>query len=201
MNLVQLIERSINQRKLSSILTVANVALGMMLVCAILVGRREVDEKYRSQSRGFELVVGPTGSTLQLVLNAIYHVDQSQGLLPYAVLEQLREQPSLVLRCLAAGRRTRPRLGGLDRGLRVTLEIGRTAHDPPHSTSRAPDWTTVGDGRSTRGCRGCAHAGILRVPGHLPGPRRTPASRVLACTDRPRERPCSSSASRPPPTS
>ncbi len=96
MNLLQLIERSLAQRKLSTALTVFSVALGMMLVCAILVARREVEEKYLRQAKGFELVVGPTGSPLQLVLNAVYHVEQSPGLVPYSALEQLRDQPEFV---------------------------------------------------------------------------------------------------------
>ncbi|MFT7619022.1 MAG: putative ABC transport system permease protein [Planctomycetota bacterium] len=96
MNLLRLIQRNLSQRKLSSCLTILSVALGTMMVCAILVARREVDEKYLRQAEGFELVVGPTGSGLELVLNSIYHVEQSPGLLPYSVLGQLQKQKRYV---------------------------------------------------------------------------------------------------------
>ncbi len=96
MTLLRLIERNLAQRRLSSLLTILSVALGTMMVCAILVARREIDEKYLRQAEGFELVVGPTGSGLELVLNSIYHVEQSPGLLPYSVLGQLQAQKRYV---------------------------------------------------------------------------------------------------------
>ncbi len=96
MTLLRLIERNLAQRRLSSLLTILSVALGTMMVCAILVARKEVDEKYLRQAEGFELVVGPTGSGLELVLNSIYHVEQSPGLLPYSVLGQLQAQKRYV---------------------------------------------------------------------------------------------------------
>ncbi len=96
MSFLILILRSLLQRRLSSLLTMLSVALGCMLVCAILVARREVDDRYLGQASGFELVVGPTGSGLELILNSIYHVEKSSGLLPYSVLKQLQQQKRFV---------------------------------------------------------------------------------------------------------
>lgn len=88
MNLLQLIERGLKQRKLSSLLTATSVALGVMLVCAILVVQREIDRTYSKQAEGYSLVVGPAGSELEIVLSSIYHVDQASGLLPWALQEE-----------------------------------------------------------------------------------------------------------------
>ena len=42
-------------------------------------------------SRGFSLVVGPKGSRLELVLNTVFHLGQSPGLLSYAVFEEIEQ--------------------------------------------------------------------------------------------------------------
>lgn len=92
MNLPRLIERNIQQRKLSSFLTALSVALGVMLVIAILIVQKQMEDAYQRPGKGFSLVVGPPqGSPLTLVMNTIYHVDQSQGRLPMAILDELRE--------------------------------------------------------------------------------------------------------------
>ncbi|MCA9320838.1 MAG: ABC transporter permease, partial [Planctomycetes bacterium] len=90
MNLWQLVDRNLRQRPLSSALTVLSVALGVMLVSAILVVRDELERTYEKQGQGYSLVVGPAGgSPLELVLNAVYHAGTSAGLLPWSVQEEL----------------------------------------------------------------------------------------------------------------
>jgi putative ABC transport system permease protein len=85
MTILTLIGRNIAQRRLSSILTAFSVALGVMLVCAILKVRSELSNTYRRQSEGYSLVVGPPGSALEIVLNSIYHTGQSKGFVPYSL--------------------------------------------------------------------------------------------------------------------
>ena len=94
MNLWQLIERNIAQRKLSSILTALCVAMGMMLISAIFVLKDDLERHFVGPGTGYSLVVGAPGSRLQLVLNAIYHMDQSPGLLPMRVYDEVRAHPS-----------------------------------------------------------------------------------------------------------
>ena len=92
MNLFTIIERGLNQRRLSSILTALSVALGVMVVCAILVARREMQNTYLRQGEGYSLIVGPSGSPLELVLNSVFHVGKSAGLIPYSVHEEFAGQ-------------------------------------------------------------------------------------------------------------
>ena len=92
MNLWGLIERSLSQRRLSSCLTALSVALGVMLVTSILLMRDEMESTYKRQGEGYSLIVGPTGSPLQLVLNSVFHVDQSSGLVPFSVYEELNSK-------------------------------------------------------------------------------------------------------------
>lgn len=92
-----LLWRGLAQRRLSSLLTLSSVALGVMLVTAILIVQAETERHFSAPGTGHGLVVGAPGSRLQLVLNAIYHRDQSPGLLSYQRYEELRKHPSVRL--------------------------------------------------------------------------------------------------------
>ncbi|MAG58422.1 MAG: hypothetical protein CMJ83_19210 [Planctomycetes bacterium] len=92
MNLPRLINRSISQRWFSSCLTSLSVALGVMLVAAILVVKDEMEQSFLKPGRGYSLVVGPPkGSSLTLVLNTVFHMETSAGLLPFRVLDSLEQ--------------------------------------------------------------------------------------------------------------
>lgn len=97
MRLDQLVRRNLRRQRVSSGLTALNVALGALLVSVVLLLRAATAEAFLSPSRGFSLVVGPKGSRLELVLNSIFHLGQSPGLLSYGVFEELERHPSTQL--------------------------------------------------------------------------------------------------------
>ncbi len=71
-------------------LTLAGVALGAALVCAVLTLRRESEDAFAREAALFDLVVGGKGGALQLVLSCVYHLDLPTGNIPYADYEKLR---------------------------------------------------------------------------------------------------------------
>ncbi len=91
MNLLSLILRSLSSRKTSTLLTALGAALGVALVSAVVVLGHEVESSYRNSGSGFPMIVGPKGSPMQLVLNTVYHLDKSPGLMPYRAYEELRD--------------------------------------------------------------------------------------------------------------
>src|SRR6185436_15811090 len=93
----QLILRNVSQHRLSSALTLLSVALGALLLSAILLLRSETERSFLGPSRGFSLVVGPPGSRLELVLNTIFQIGQSPGLLAYEAFTELARNPSTEL--------------------------------------------------------------------------------------------------------
>ena len=93
----QLILRNVAQHRLSSGLTLLNVALGALLLSAVLLLRAATERSFLGPSRGFSLVVGPPGSRLELVLNTIFQIGQSPGLLAYEAFEELQQNPSTEL--------------------------------------------------------------------------------------------------------
>ncbi len=85
MNLFQLVLKQMRQRALSTWLTLLSVMLGVALAIAILVLQRESEAMFAQSDFGYDVVIGAKGSPLQLVLNSVYHIDQSPGSIPYSL--------------------------------------------------------------------------------------------------------------------
>ena len=92
MNLATIAWKSIRQRALASSLTGLSVALGVMLMVAVLVAHRVVDETFSQNSVGYHLIVGPKGSDLQLVLSTVYRIQPPIENLPYRFYKELRNK-------------------------------------------------------------------------------------------------------------
>ncbi|MDA7980348.1 MAG: ABC transporter permease [Pirellulales bacterium] len=85
--------RSIKQRSLASGLTVLSMALGVMLVVAVLLIYGVVDHSFRSNSSlGYNMIVGAKGGKLQLVLNTVYHLSSPVENIPYSYYQEFLPQ-------------------------------------------------------------------------------------------------------------
>src|SRR3954466_2069592 len=89
MNSLQLVLKQMRQRALSSWLTLLSVTLGVGLAIAIMVFHREGEQLFAQTDFGYDIIVGPKASPLQVVLNTVYHLDVSPGNIPYSVYENL----------------------------------------------------------------------------------------------------------------
>lgn len=95
MTVLGLVVRSLRQRPLSASLTALSVALGVMLVVAILIVRAEVEESFDRPGKGYSIVVGPPKSEpLSLVLNSVFHLGRSTGFMSYGSLAAIEQDPS-----------------------------------------------------------------------------------------------------------
>ncbi|MFQ5730605.1 MAG: ABC transporter permease [Planctomycetaceae bacterium] len=90
MNLFTIAFKSIKQRWLASSLTSLSVALGVMLMVAVLVFHGIIERMFAQQSIGYDLVVGPKGSELQLVLSSVYRISRPIENVPYLYYEELK---------------------------------------------------------------------------------------------------------------
>lgn len=95
MNLVTIASKSIRQRYLSSSLTALSIALGVMLMVAVLVINGVVSDLFSQPSFGYHLVVGPKGSDLSLALSAIYRLDRPGEPLPYLFYKELQQHKAV----------------------------------------------------------------------------------------------------------
>ena len=96
MNLISIAWKSLKQRRLASCLTAFSIALGVMLMVLVLVIFGAVDSAFTQRSIAYDLIVGPKGSDLQLVLSAVYRMQPPIENLPYLYLEQLKKDRRVV---------------------------------------------------------------------------------------------------------
>ncbi len=66
------------------------MALGVMLVVAVLVIYNVVHQAFHRGGQGYDLIVGPPkGSNLDLVLSSVFYLSQPMSTLPYSVYDDL----------------------------------------------------------------------------------------------------------------
>jgi putative ABC transport system permease protein len=89
MNLWVIAIKSVRQRALASVLTSLSVALGVMLMVVVLVANGMVERMFVQTATGYDLIVGPKGSQLELVLTSIYRIGVAGEPLPYRFYREL----------------------------------------------------------------------------------------------------------------
>lgn len=95
MSLIQIAWRNFCYRSLSSFLTTLSLALGVGLVVLVLSIYGIISEAFtRNASVGYNLVVGPKGSALQLTLNSVYYLSQPIENLPFSFYMEFFDQPA-----------------------------------------------------------------------------------------------------------
>lgn len=89
MTLLSIAYKTLKQRWLASGLTGLSVALGVSLMVAVLILNDVVTRMFSQTGSGYDVVVGPKGSDLQLVLSTIYRIDRAVNTLPWRYYEEL----------------------------------------------------------------------------------------------------------------
>ena len=95
MNLGTIVLRSLRQHALSTVITAFSIALAGGLLMAVWVVKTEAQRNFSQVNAGFDAVLGPRSSKLQLVLNSIFHLEASPGLLAPADVEDIRKHPAV----------------------------------------------------------------------------------------------------------
>lgn len=85
--LFMIVRRSLREHLLSSVITVLSLGLGCGLVMAVFNLSFQSEKAFSGGSPGFDAILGPKGSPLQIVLNAVYHMDQSPGNIPWSTYQ------------------------------------------------------------------------------------------------------------------
>ncbi len=84
MNVFKIAWRSIQHRGFGSFLTILSMALGVMMVVAVLTIHGLVNQSFRSNnSFGYNIIVGARGGGLQLTLNSVYYLSKPVENIPY----------------------------------------------------------------------------------------------------------------------
>ena len=93
MTLPLIVYRSLRQHALSTLITAGGIALAAGLLMTVWRVKVESQAAFTQTSAGFDAVLGARGSKLQLVLNAIFHLEASPGNVAAADAEAIRRHP------------------------------------------------------------------------------------------------------------
>lgn len=97
MSIFRIVLKNIKQRSLASVLTVFSIMLGVALVISILILKQESQDAFNQTATGYELIVGPKGSSLQLTLNTIYHIGVPIQNIPFDTYTKLKDDKRVKL--------------------------------------------------------------------------------------------------------
>jgi len=97
MSIFKIVLKNIKQRSLASILTMFSILLGVALVVSILILKQESQDAFNQTATGYELIVGPKGSSLQLTLNTIYQIGLPIQNMPYDTYTKLKDDKRVKL--------------------------------------------------------------------------------------------------------
>ena len=97
MILVLLVPRSLRQHLLSTLVTALSLALAGGLLMSVWVVKGQARETFTRQTGSWDAVLGARGSKLQLVLNAIFHLEASPGNVPFADYQAIATNRAVAL--------------------------------------------------------------------------------------------------------
>lgn len=83
-------------RKLTTVLTIMSVALAVGLISSVLSLRQQLEQRFAEEGQAFDLVVGPKGSPLSLVLGSVYFMDSAIGAMDLADYYKLKADTDFV---------------------------------------------------------------------------------------------------------
>jgi len=93
---MMMISKSIKQHYISSILTIFCVALSTALLFSTISLRQQTHENFTQTGIGIDAVLGPKGSPLQIVLNAVYHLEEMPGKIKWDYYKKVAADPLVI---------------------------------------------------------------------------------------------------------
>ena len=97
LGLLLLVRRSLRQHLVSTLITATSIALASGLTMAVFAIRDQAYVAFTGGPVGFDAVLGARGSQLQLVLNAIFHLETSPGNIPWSLYTAIEADPGVAL--------------------------------------------------------------------------------------------------------
>ncbi|HLX63586.1 MAG TPA: ABC transporter permease [Planctomycetota bacterium] len=92
-----IVSRSLRQHAVSTLITILSVALATGLVMSVFCLGQQTHDAFTGGEVGFDAVLGARGSQLQLVLNAVFHLETSPGNIPWKFYQEIKKNPRVKL--------------------------------------------------------------------------------------------------------
>lgn len=93
MSLFQIAWANLRSNPLSTFLSVLLLSLGVATILFVLEVSKQLTDGLGKDIRGIDMVVGAKGSPLQLILSAVYQMDNPTGNIPLEEAEKLSKHP------------------------------------------------------------------------------------------------------------
>jgi putative ABC transport system permease protein len=93
MNLFKLSWANLVAKPLSTFLSLLLLTMGVGIISLLLLLNTQLDEQFKRNIEGIDMVVGAKGSPLQLILSAVYHIDNPTGNISKAEADRLAKHP------------------------------------------------------------------------------------------------------------
>src|SRR5271169_6324348 len=97
MTILRLVYKSLRQHAFSTAVTALCIALAGGLLMSVWSVKEQSQATFTGVNGGFDAVLGARGSKLQLVLNAIFHLEASPGNLAWSDVEDIQKNPNVEL--------------------------------------------------------------------------------------------------------
>src|SRR5258706_13538533 len=97
MTIWRIVFKSLRQHLLSTCVTAFSIALAGGLLMSVWSVKEQSQATFTGVNAGFDAVLGARGSKLQLVLNAIFHLEASPGNLPWSDFLEIQRNQSAEL--------------------------------------------------------------------------------------------------------
>lgn len=88
-----MVRKSLRQHALSTTVTALSIALASGLLMAVWVVKDQANTAFTAFSGGFDAVLGARGSKLQLVLNTVFHLEESPGNISWDDFQEVKKHP------------------------------------------------------------------------------------------------------------
>ena len=86
---VKIIVSNLLHKPMGTMLSLLLMGFGIGLISFILQTSEQIEQKFADDMQGIDLVVGAKGSPLQLILSAIYQIDNPTGNIPLGEMDKL----------------------------------------------------------------------------------------------------------------
>ena len=93
MNLFKISWANLVNKPLNSFLSALLMTLGIGLISLLLLLNKQLDDQFRRNLKGIDMVVGAKGSPLQLILSSIYQIDSPTGNISLAEAQRVMKNP------------------------------------------------------------------------------------------------------------
>lgn len=93
MNILKLSFKNLFKKPLSTFLTLTMLSIGVALASLLVLLGDSLDEGFKKNIKGIDMVVGAKGSPLQLILSSVYQIDNPTGNISEKEADKLAKHP------------------------------------------------------------------------------------------------------------